>query len=275
MGCICLLLAGIGVMRLDKKYFSFNCKRFPLWAIAILAQLSACSNIRAASNGYLVSTAEITENIDSFIGKSILVRNDVLEAIDEQGFILDKDRAFSGETILVINISATSSILPEDRTPEVLVGGKVERLNLSSIEQKYSLDLDSSLYAEYEGKPVIIATTLIDSPDPEDPIARPEIYYDKPLAIKGEVEDIKEYGVFELDEERVFGGEDLPVVQIKSKIQLYDEQTVIVYGVLRLFIAEEFERDYNLGWDSVILAQMEAEYNHKPVLVTKEIQLLK
>ncbi|MBE9048383.1 hypothetical protein IQ255_29025 [Pleurocapsales cyanobacterium LEGE 10410] len=239
------------------------------------AQLSACIDTEIVSDrGYLVATAEITENIDSFIGQSILVRNDVLEAIDETGFILDKDRALDGETILVINTSATSLMLLGDRTPEVLVNGQVKRLSLSNIKQEYSLNLDPSLYARYEGKPVIIATTLIYSPDPGDPVARPEIYYDKPLAIKGEVEDVKQHGVFELDEEQVFGGEDLLVVQVNSKIQLYNEQSVIVYGILRPFIADEFERDYDLGWDPAIWTRMETEYNQKPVLVTEKIQLI-
>lgn len=265
-------------MLLDKIDFCLKInQRFIVKAIAIitLIKLSACIDTQAVSDrGYLVSTAEITENTNSFIGETILVRNDVLEVIDEQGFILDKDRAFSGETVLVINTTPISLMSIEERTPEVLIGGKVERLNLSTIEQKYSLNLESSLYAKYEGKPVIIATTLIYSPDPEDLIARPEIYYDKPLAIKGEVEDIKKYGIFELDEEQVFGGEDLPVVQVRSKIQLYDEQTIIVYGVLHPFIADEFNQDYDLNWDSAILTQLEAKYNHKPVLVADKIQFL-
>ena len=50
---------------------------------------------------------------------------------------------------------------------------------------------------------------MILSPDPEDLTRNSEIYYGKHLAIKGEIEDIKSYGVFELDEEQVFGGEDL------------------------------------------------------------------
>ena len=222
----------------------------------------------------LIDVAQITQNVESFLGESVLVRNDAIETIGDRGLILDKDRAFSGETILVINTAKIPPIFSEDNTPEVLVRGKVERLILKDIESQYALNLDSSLYSQYEGKPVIIATSLIFSPDPEDLTRTPELYYGKYLAIKGEVEDIKSYGIFELDEEQAFGGEDLLVVQLKPKIKLEEEQTVIVYGVLRPLVVVELERDYDLGWDLSIQKQIEAEYSRKPALVAEKIQLL-
>ena len=259
-------------MPLDKKFW--------LRAIAFstVVILSACANssqspVEVKKSG-LVDVAEITQNVESFIGQSVLVRNDVKETIGERGLILDKDRVFSGETILVINTSQIPSIFSGDKTPEVLVSGKVELLVLKDLESKYGLNLDSSLYAQYEGKPVIIATSLILSPDPEDLTRNSELYYGKQLAIKGEIEDIKSYGVFELDEERVFGGEDLLVVQLKPRIELEDKQTAIIYGVLCPLIMIELERDYDLGWDLSIQKQIEAEYSHKSILVAQKIQLL-
>ncbi len=274
MDCICLLLLDIVVMQLDKSLVT---KTFLITsACFILTQLTAClSNSQLTSDrGYLVSVAAITENSDRFLGNSVLVRNDIVQTIGTRGFILDKDRLFDGGTILVINTSEVLSNFSDGQTPEVLVDGRVERFNLNSLEQEYNLNLESSLYDRYEGKPVIIARSIILSPDPEDLTAHPEIYYHKPLAIKGEVDDITDYGVFELDEEKAFGGEDLLVVQSESKIQLYEEQTVIVYGNLRQFVADDFEEDYDLGWDSAVKSDLEAEYNRKPVFVAKKIQFL-
>ena len=249
-------------------------------ACLTVAILPACISISdrsqiAIDKEGLVDVGEITKNSASYIGQSVLVRNDILETIGERGLILDKDRVFSGKTILVINPSKMPSLFSEDRTPEVLVSGTVERFNLNDIEQKYSLNLEPNLYSQYENQPVIIAKSLILSPDPEDLTSNPELYYGKPLAIEGEVEDIKSYGVFELDEEQAFGGEDLLVVQLKPRIKLQEEHTAIVYGKLRPFIAVELERDYDLGWDLSIQEQIEAEYSRKPVLVAEKIQLLK
>ncbi|VEP16656.1 conserved exported hypothetical protein [Hyella patelloides LEGE 07179] len=255
--------------------------KFSLKAIACLTVviLSACLNTSPSSIAIekdgLVDVAAITQNFDSSIGNSVLVRNDVIAKIGERGLILDKDRIFSGETILVISTSKIPSIFSSDQTPEVLVSGRVERFISRDLEPKYGLNLDSSLYNQYEGKPVIIATSLIFSPDPEDLTRNPEMYYGEQLAIKGEIEDIKSYGLFELDEEQVFGGEDLLVVQLNPRIELENEQTAIVYGVLRPFIFVELERDYDLGWDLSIQKQIEAEYSQKPVFVAEKIQILK
>ena len=273
-------------MLLDKKYFATNnltaaiqSKNLLFKAIATLVslQLLACSSSSKMANnrGYLVSTAEISENIASFIGQSVTVRNDISETIGERGFILDQDRILSGETVLVIDTSKNTSKFFGDRTPEIIVNGTVERLDLNDLEQNYSLNLDRNLYARYEGKPVILADSLILSPDPEDLTGNPEIYYDTPLAIKGEVDDPTKYGAFELDEEQAFGGEDLLVVAIdKPQLQLQEEQTVIVYGVLRLFVADELERDYNLGWDLSAKENMKAEYDGKPVFIAEKIRVL-
>jgi len=260
-------------MRLDK----LATKIVITTAYLTLIQLSGCvSNSQVnRDNGYLVATSEITENVDRFINKSVLVRNDVSQTLGTKGFILDKDRLIDGQPILVINISEIPLKTFDDNTPEILVEGIVERLNLDRIKQKYSLNLESELYSQYEGKPVIIATSLIPSPDPEDLTANPEIYYDQQLAIKGEVDDVEDYGIFEIDEEQAFGGEDLLVVQYESQVRLNEKQTVIVYGVLRQFIVEELQRDYNLDWDSAIAAQIKAEHDQKPILVTNKIHLLR
>ena len=250
--------------------------------IAILAiaagQLLACTESSPPlDNQYLISTAEITENIDRFVGKSVNVRNDVVETIGDRGLILDRDGILSNETLLVIDTSKNPfPFLPfsGDRTPEILVRGRAVKLNFDRLQQEFSLNLDPKQYVRYEGTPTIIATATILSPDPEDLSDRPDLYYDLPLAIKGEVEDIdRKHSLFELDEERAFGGEDLLVLQTRS-IELNEEQNVILYGLLRSFVAEELERNYNLGWDSSTQQQLEAKYRQKPVFVAEKIQIL-
>ena len=272
MDCICLLLLDIGFMQLDKLKF----KIAVIAACFGVAGLSACisrSELNSES-GYLTDIALITENSDRFIGKSVSVRNDVLQTIGTRGLILDNDRLFDGQPLLIINTSEVLLKSPDDRTPEVLIEGKVERFSLNTIAQKYSLDLESNLYSQYEGKPVIIAESLILSPDPEDLTANPEAYYDIPLAIEGEVDDVMANGIFELDEEKAFGGEDLLVIQSGQKTQLKEEQTVIVYGSLHQFEADELEQNYDLNWDSSVRSQIEAEYDRQPVFVSDKIQFL-
>lgn len=248
-----------------------------LITILIIMSLSACTNSSPpiTDKNALVDVAEITENLESYLDKSVLVRNDVIKTIGERGLILDKDRAFSGDPILVIDVAKKPLEISTQDTPEVLVRGEVKKLSLAGLQENYNLKLDSNLYKKYEEKPVIIADSLILSPDPEDLTQNPQAFYGKPLAIEGELEDIKNYGVFELDEEQVFGGEDLVVVQPKPRIKLKDEQRAIVYGTLRPFVVAELERDYELDWNLSIQQELEAEYSHKPVFVADKIQILK
>ena len=248
---------------------------FKIVAVVGIAQLSSCSEGSVGKNpGYLLDTAEIVKNIDYYQGKSVTVRNDIIKTVGERGFVLDQNRLLKNRAILAINIAQQLKVFSDGPTPEVLVSGRVEQLNLSSIKREYGVSLEADLYHQYEGHPVIIATSILLSPDPEDLTAKPEIYYDQPLAIKGEVDDVISRGVFELDEEKVFGGEDLLVLQSNSQIQLYEEQTVIVHGILRQFVAEKFEQDYDLDWDLSTRSQLKAEYDQKPVLVTEKIILL-
>ena len=245
-------------------------------ACLVSAQLWACvSTPEEQKDEYLSATGEITENAARFIGKSVLVRNDVLETVGTTGFILDKDRLLDGEPLLVINTSTNVLKITDDETPEVVVDGKIKRLDINSIKQQYSLNLEPDLYSQYAGKLVIIATSVILSPDPEDITANPELYYDRPLAIKGEVDDVEAYGIFKIDEEKAFGGEDLIVIQPEPRILLNESQTVIVYGVVRQFIIEELERDYAVGWDLAAKTEIEAKYNQKPVFIANKIEVIK
>jgi hypothetical protein len=253
---------------------------FKLGVITLAASVlfSACLNISNTLTedemSQQASVAEITNNFNSFRGKTVSVRNDIQELLGEAAFILDKDRLFDGETILVIDVSQTLLTLPNGEGTEVWVKGRVVQFVLTEIEQEHGLDLDPNLYAKYEGKPAIIAQSVILSPDPNDITRNPEAYYHKLLAVEGEVEDINSSGIFELDEEQLFGGKDLLVVKAKPEIEIQDEQTVLVTGILRPFIAAEFERDYNLNWDLSLQQQIEAEYFEQPALVAEKVALV-
>lgn len=246
-------------------------------AIILMFQVSACENIFStvnSSKGYLTSTAEIAKNPDRFLGRSVVVRNDAIERIGDSGFLLDLDGLTNNEPILTIDLSSMPSITSDDGTPEVLVRGIVKTFNLKQLQQEYNLNLDRQLYEQYEGKTVIVANSIILSPDPENLTDRPELYYDLPLAVQGEVDDVEdEYGLFELDEEKAFGGEDLLVLTTKP-VELAEDRMVVVFGVLRSFVAAQLQQDYQLDWNLSTQKKLEAEYNQKPVFIADRIEIL-
>lgn len=109
------------------------------------------------------------------------------------------------------------------------------------------------------------------APEPGEIAADPSQYYGQTLAVTGEVENIYSEGVFTLDEDELFGGEDLLVVALDSTEAVQDGETVATTGELRSFVVADLERDYNLTWDAGIQEELEAEYSERPVLVVNDV----
>lgn len=239
--------------------------------LAAAAVLSSCITPSTSTQEERIAAADIAENHESLMGQTVTVRNDIQEIISEKAFILDKDQLLSGETVLVIDASGTFLGFPKGEGTEVQVSGKVEQFVLAELEQEYDLELEPNQYTEYENKPVLIAHSVVLSPDPGDVTKNPEAYYDREIAVEGEVEETMAAGIFKLDEEQVFGGEDLLVIAATPEVEAQEDEIVVVTGVVRPFVLEEFEREYELNWNLSVKEEIEAEYANIPVLVAQEV----
>ena len=179
---------------------------------------------------------------------------------------------FGGEDIVVVNATGTPFKLPTTDDTEVQVTGEVTKFVLADIESKYDLDLDPDLYVDYTDKPAIIAQSLAIAPEPGEIAADPSQYYGETLAVTGEIETVYGENTFTLDEDELFGGEDLLVVVTNpTEAPIQDGETVAATGELRSFIIADLERDYDLTWDLDVQRQLEAEYTDRPVLVVKQV----
>ena len=218
-----------------------------------------------------VTTEEVAEDTEALIGETVTIRSDALEIIEPASFTVGDDDFFGGEEILVINASGEIFELPEDDT-EVQITGEVAQFILADIESEYGLGLDPELYADYEDKPAIIAQSLAPAPEPGEIAADPEQYYGQTLAVTGEVENIYGDNTFTLDEDELFGGEDLLVIVTNpTEAPIADGETVAVTGELRSFVTADLETDYDLTWDLDVQEEIEAEYSERPVLVVDRV----
>lgn len=218
-----------------------------------------------------VTTEEVSENTDELVGQTVTIRSDALEVIEPASFTVGDESFFGGEDILIINASGEIFELPADDT-EVQATGEVVNFVLADVESEYNLGLDPELYLDYEDKPAIIAQSLAAAPEPGEIAANPDRYYGQILAVTGEIEDIYADNVFTLDEEKLFGGEDLLVVVANpTQAPIGDGETVAVTGELRAFITSEFETDYELTWDLDVREELEAEYSERPVLIVDRV----
>ncbi|WP_346290819.1 hypothetical protein [Sphaerothrix gracilis] len=244
-------------------------------ALAAMALvLPACSN--EPSNSEIVNpeenvtSEEVSDNVDQYVGQSVSVRGEVQSVLDDSSFVLNEDELFGGEEILVINASGQPFIV-SDEYNDVQVTGEVQEFIIADFETAYGLDLDPELYADYENQPAIVAQSLALSPDPGELAEDPEGFYGQRIAVEGEVEEIWSEAAFKLDEEQFFGGEGLLVLSPDSLAAVQEGEDVSVTGTLRQFVAADFERDYDLTWDLDVQQQIEAEYENQPVFVAEEV----
>ena len=218
-----------------------------------------------------VTTEEVAEETNDLIGQTVTIRSNALEVIQPATFSVADQEFFGGETILVVNASGEPFVLPTEDDTEVQITGEVTEFVLADVESAYDLDLDPDLYVEYTDKPAIIAQSLAIAPEPGEIAADPSQYYGETLAVTGEVETVYGINTFTLDEDELFGGEDLLVVALNPSEAIQDGETVAVTGELRSFTIADIERDYDLTWDLDVQQQIEAEYTDRPVLVVDEV----
>ncbi len=244
-------------------------------ALALMALvLPACDNNNQANlpeGTGNVTTKEVVNNTDKLDGKTVTVRSEPKGKVGLTSFTVSDEKFFGSEPILIINASGQPFTLPENNDTEIQVTGIVRNLVLADVESEYNLKLEKQYYVDYENKPAIIAQSIALSPDPGDITKNPEKYYNKRLAVVGEVEDIQNAKVFTLDEDKLFGATDLLVFNPKPKVAIKDNGVVAVTGVLRPFVVADFDREYDLGWDLKLKQKLQAEYSTKPVFVADSV----
>jgi hypothetical protein len=219
-----------------------------------------------------VALGELTGDVEDYLGQTVSVRGEAEAALDESSFLLQDDQLFGGQEVIAFNATGAPIALPADEpTEDVQVTGEVRQLVVAELEQEYGLDLDPELYAEYEDRPAIIAESIAFSPDPEEVTEEPGQYYGQTIAVGGEVGEMLSPGIFRLEEEGWFEGDEVLVIGASTLPTLDEAEEVVVTGTLRPFVAAEFDQEYDLTWDLDLQEQLEAEYTEQPVLVADDV----
>ncbi|MBE9099820.1 hypothetical protein IQ267_10245 [filamentous cyanobacterium LEGE 07170] len=218
-----------------------------------------------------VTVEELTDNLEAYLGETVSVREEIAEVVGEYSFTLENSELFGGEQVLVINASEQGLELVDGEDTQVQVTGEVREFLMADFESDYGLGFDPDIFGEYEERPVIVAQSVALSPDPADISSDPEQYYNKRIAVEGEVGSIQSANVITIDDETLFGGEELLVISPQVPVAAQEDETVVITGVLRPFVLAEFEQDYDLTWDLDVQQQIEAEYENRPVFIADEI----
>ena len=241
-----------------------------LLSLATVFATSSHQKLEAQEEEENVTIEEVTEGEDVAVGEEVTVRGEVTEVEPGVSFVMQDDDFLSGDEVLVINTSQKT--LPEggDDLP-LQVTGEVGALVLADVEREYGLDLDPELYVDYESQPVIFADYMVLSPDIEEVSESPENYYGMEIALQGEVDDIRNAYAFTLEEDELFEGDELLIINATGEPTPEEDEAIVVTGMVRPFVKAEFDRDYDLTWDLDVQQEIEAEYTEKPVLVVDSI----
>lgn len=218
-----------------------------------------------------VAQSQIFNSAEESLGKVVSIRGEVREIVEETSFLLEDERVFGGEDVLIIN-NGEPIVLLDGNESDLQIIGIVQKLVLADFEREYGIKLDPALYAKYENRPIVIARSIVLAPGPGDLTRNPEQYFGQRIAVSGEVDDVLSSMVFALDEEQLFGGKDLLVISQMMTTRVEEDEEVVVTGVLRPYVKAEFERDYTLDWDTSVQAEVEAEYAGEPVFVADDLR---
>lgn len=247
-----------------------------LGAIALGATtllLPACTNnneeIREGRTN--VTAGEVAEvSANQPVGQNVTIRNEVTEAVGKSAFVMNSDNG----PVLVVNATGKTFLVPGRDIP-VQATGTVEPLVIADVEKKYGLDLENELYVDYERKPAVIAQSLALAPTPEDLYKTPAGYFDKNIAVPGEVRKLESPNAngFALMEQGWVDDIGVIVVGVNRNLQggpIQEGEKVVVTGTARQPTAELLQQA-NLGWNANQINEFLARYNNRPVIVADSV----
>ena len=235
----------------------------------------------------VTSAGRLASMPDRFYGLPVSVHAQVGEVKSANMFTLDEDMWFAGPDVLVL-IAQPRSGAKLTNSDYVTVVGQVRPFVRADLERDYDwFDNMPDVSVEFESRPVIVAEVVRKSDGTEVAVdARkvtrvfvaapgeiadtPGRFYGRSVSVQGPVEDVTSQRLFTLDEDKLFAGPDLLVLNPFPAFAVSDDETVTVVGVVRPFAVAEFERDYDWFNAADYGAALES-FERRPVVVAHSI----
>jgi hypothetical protein len=212
-----------------------------------------------------------TTQISDAIGQEATIRSSVIEPLDANGLIL---QAEGGENVLVLNISTNGISLPDGDVP-IQVTGQVVEFTIADVEADYGLDLNETLYTDYEEQPAILADSWALAPTPEMLAEQPERFYNQRIALEGDASIISPdaLALYEdgwIDDVGILVvGVEKPLMEAASTIQ--EGESVAVTGIAQPLEGSMLKGEYDLGLTDQQIEEFASRYTNRPVIVADTI----
>jgi hypothetical protein len=109
---------------------------------------------------------DVLDNPAAFYGRSVVVSGEVDEILGPRAFTIEDDDPVGADELLIVTARERPALVPRlAQEPladddSVQVRGPVRRFNLAEFEREIGFDLDDALFADWDGRPAIIARSL-------------------------------------------------------------------------------------------------------------------
>lgn len=198
----------------------------------------------------IITLSDIDDNVEQYIGQTVTINGEVDEALGANAFRMDEGNILDlGDQILVVLADDAQRPANLQNETSVQVMGEVQNFARADFERDYGLLFDDeALYAEWEGRPAIIAGMVTTRASVSDIDDDEESYIGNQVAVQGDVTEIIDERTFRLDDPALLGGDDILVTTAQAGMTVTEGDQVWVSGVVREFdaaaIGEETGYDY-------------------------------
>jgi uncharacterized protein YdeI (BOF family) len=216
-----------------------------------LPTAGAATDPMIEGEGGIVTLSDIDDNVEQYIGQTVTVNGEVDEALGANAFRMDEGGVFDlGDQILVVLAGDAQRPANLQNETSVQVMGEVQNFARADFERDYGLIFDDeALYAEWEGRPTIVASMVTTRATVSDIDDDAEAYIGNQVAVQGDVTEIIDERTFRLDDPALLGGDDILVTTAQAGMTVTEGDQVWVSGVVREFdrtaLGQETGYDYS------------------------------
>ncbi|WAL61388.1 hypothetical protein [Thermocoleostomius sinensis] len=214
-----------------------------------------------------VTSEDVSQNPEELLGQTVTIRGDINERLTTNVVELESEGFFNGEEILVVLPEGFALPAEDDVVDSIQVTGEVRQFTADEAQQ-LNLTIPETDYADYEGRPLIVAETAALSPSPNELSDNPDAFYNQTIALEGGIEELGP-NTYRLTGDGLGGGEILVLSQQPLQENPDELDRVVVTGEPSPFDAAALQQQF--GWDAELQQQLEQDYADRPVIVANEI----
>ncbi len=260
-------------------------------ALFLLIPLFNTNDSGGADTGATIS--EIVQAPNTYVGQTVTVSGAVNDVIDRRAFTIGGDEFYGDAQLLVVSANTIPS--PQGRTTEeallsrdvVQVHGPVRLFNMAEFERDLGIDLDDNVFAEWAGRPAVVAQSIDLTPYVGQSEAvgegltnitldaiteNPAAFAGHRVVVDGGVNVVLNENAFTIADNTLLDTNEMLVLNATGQAlerALAADEPVIVLGTVRMFNLAEVEQD--LGYD--LQDNMFTAYEGKPVIVAGNVSV--